>query len=106
MLSPGAPAIVSTNRQALRLVFWFDGDDVRLVSRERVQMTLSTSEGADQGENQAGFWAETRAADGRVLDRRFMHNPMRGDVEVFSDDATTSISRRGTERRSGAFTVV
>jgi hypothetical protein len=91
---------------AVRLIFAYDGDEIRLLSRTRLQMTLPATGEVDVADNQSGFWAEVRQADEQVLFRQPLHDPIRRDVEVFSDDPDRSVSRAPAERAEGAFTVV
>src|SRR5215208_522428 len=91
---------------AVRLIFTYEGDDIRLLSRKRVEMMLPPANVPDADEEQAGFWAEVRRDDGHVLLRKALHDPIRRDAEVFSDDPDRSITRTQLERPEGAFTVV
>jgi len=87
-------------------MFSYDGDDIRLESRELVAMVAPPSDPVDGFENQAGFWTEVRDGQGAVLHRRIMHDPVRRDAEVFSPDPDRSIRRVPDERPSGWFWVV
>jgi hypothetical protein len=91
---------------AVRLIFSYEGDDLRLLSRQRVEMVPPPSDPLEGFEAQKGFWLEVRDAQGAVLHRQIMHAPIRRDAEVFSDDAERSIARIPVERPSGAFAVV
>jgi len=77
---------------AVRLIFEYDGENVRLVSRQHVDMAPPPSDALDGFAGQKGFWAELRGADGGLLYRQVMHDPIRRDVEVFSDDPLQTIS--------------
>ncbi|XVU29036.1 hypothetical protein ACQPZJ_18820 [Actinoplanes sp. CA-054009] len=85
---------------ALRLVFEYDGDDVRVVSRQRVEMTIPAVLDAE-----AGLRAELRTADGGVLERRALP-PIPADVEVFSPEPGRTVERMPVSRPSGVFTVL
>ncbi|XVV16160.1 hypothetical protein ACQP2X_17930 [Actinoplanes sp. CA-131856] len=85
---------------ALRLVFEYDGDDVRVVSRQRVEMTIPAT-----GEGEAGLRAELRTADGGVLERRALP-PIPDGVEVFSPEPGRTVERAPVDRPSGVFTVL
>ena len=91
---------------AVRLIFTYDGDDVTLVSRQRVQMIVPPHDELEKPEEHQGVWAEVRASDGSVLHRSVLHQPIRRDAEVFSDDPEQSMSRVPVERPQGAFTLV
>jgi hypothetical protein len=87
---------------AIRLLFSYDGEEVTLTS-QRLEMALPTSD-LQEPQGRAGFWAEVRDADGKVLDRRAMPDPLRTDVEVFSLGETPRWV--ALDRPQGAFTVV
>src|SRR5262245_29381195 len=91
---------------AIRLTFEYDGDNVRLVSQQRVEMTLPASDPVRGHEGQKGFWYELRDEQNQPLYRRVTHNPMRSDVEVFSDDPAKTVSRQAVPMRKGVFVAV
>jgi hypothetical protein len=97
--APGQPG-------AVRLTFAYEGDDVRLVSRQPVDVSVPPGDPVTGYESEQGFWVETRTADGRTLHRRVMPDPFRGDAEVFSDDPQQSLGRVLLETPSGTFSVL
>jgi hypothetical protein len=103
--STGPPA-PQQGRGAIRLIFEYDGDEVRLISRQHVDMLVSPSDALEGYEGQQGFWAEVRDADGTRLYRQILHDPIRRDAEVFSDDPQQSIARVPVERPTGVFFVL
>jgi hypothetical protein len=93
-------------RGAIRLVFEYEGDTVRLVSQARLQKVLpQTDQSADALAFQ-GTWSEVRDAGGATLDRRVLVDPMPRDAEVFPERLGEEISREPLERPSGVFTVL
>lgn len=94
------------NARAVRLIFSYDGDDIRLESTQRVEMLVPPSDPVEVYESQTGFWTEVRDAQGSVLHRKVMHDPVRRDAEVFSPDPEQSITRVPIERPHGAFAVL
>ncbi|HEX2273611.1 MAG TPA: hypothetical protein VHG90_07045 [Acidimicrobiales bacterium] len=89
---------------AVRLIFAYEGRDLRLVSRQQVDMVTPP---ADRPEGVgAGVWAEVRDVDGQVLDRRAVPDFLRPDVEVFGPDPAPSVARAPVERPRGAFAVL
>ena len=102
---PGEPAR-ERRPGVVRLVFEYEGDDVRLLSRRRVDMLAPPSDTLKGHERQQGFWAEVRSADGSTLYRHVMPDPVRRDVEVFSNDPEQSISRVPVDRPVGVFTLL
>lgn len=92
--------------RSVRLISSYDGDDVRLESRQPVEMLAPPNDPVEGYESQTGFWTEVRDAQGSVLHRRIMHDPVRRDAEVFSPDPERSIARVPIERPHGAFVVL
>lgn len=95
---------------AVRLIFSFDGDDVTLVSRQPVEMTVPavhpTGEEEEGQTAPAEFAAELRGAEDQILYRARMANPLAPHREVFSEGEERTIHRVPVEHPSGAFTVV
>src|SRR4030095_11972246 len=91
---------------AMRLTFSYDGDDVKLVSQEPVNMIVPPSDPVKGYSRQKGFWAELKSDQDKTLYRRVMHNPTRNDAEVFSEDPDQNISREPTPKRKGIFVVL
>jgi hypothetical protein len=98
--------VASESPKAMRLTFSYDGDKVRLVSQQPVEMLIPPSDPVKGFAKQKGFWAELKSAQDKTLYRRVMHNPTRNDAEVFSDDPEQSISREPAPKRKGVFVVV
>jgi hypothetical protein len=84
-----------------------EGNDIRLISRQRVRMVTPPGEPLEGGlEGQYGFWVEVRDEAGRPLRRQLMHDPMRHDAEVFLEDPERSVARIPLERPTGVFAVL
>jgi hypothetical protein len=92
--------------KAVRLTFSYQGDQVKLLSQQPVEMTVAPSDPLKGYEEQKGFWAELKSDKDKTLYRRVLHNPTRNDAEVFSDDPEQSISREPAPKRTGVFVVV
>jgi hypothetical protein len=99
------PSREQPRRRAIRLIFEYEGDEVRLVSRQRVEMYVPPSDDV-KGYEERGLWGEVRRADGAALYRRALSDPMPRTVEVFSNDPEQTIVRVPIERPSGTFVVV
>jgi hypothetical protein len=93
-------------QKAVRLIFSYDGNHVQLISQQPVEMTLPPSDLVSDQEGQQGFWAELKDEKDQTLFRRVMHNPMSGDIEVFSNDPKQTISRHTIPSPKGVFVVV
>jgi hypothetical protein len=92
--------------KAMRLTFSYDGDKVKLVSQQQVEMIVPPSDPVKGFANHKGFWAELKSEQDKTLYRSVMHNPTRNDAEVFSDEPEQSISREPAPKRKGVFVVV
>jgi DNA mismatch repair ATPase MutL len=91
--------------KAVRLTFSYEGDKVKLLSQQAVEMTVPPSDALGYG-GQKGFWAELKSEEDKTLYRHVMHNPTRNDAEVFSPDPAQGITREPAPKRKGVFTVV
>ena len=96
----------ASKTRSVRLIFSYDGDAVRLESRQPVEMVVPPSDPVEDFETPPGFWTEVRDGEGSVLHQQVMRDPIRRDVEVFSPDPERSIARVPIERPHGAFAVL
>jgi hypothetical protein len=88
---------------AYRVIFEYEGNEIRKVSQQRVAMTAPPSHSLSAG-NEVGFWYELHDASDRPLYRRVMQSPILTSVEVFSPDG--SITRHPVTNPRGAFQVI
>lgn len=95
----------SRGKPSVRLIFSYDDDVVRLESKQYVSMVAPASEPVDE-RTRAGFWTEVRDAQGSVVHRRTLHNPVRRYVEVFHLDLQQPITHVPVQRPEGAFAVL
>ena len=91
---------------AWRITFEYDGDDVRVVSQERVEMLAPPDDENLLSQGEAGYWVEVRGDDDSVLYRQVIHDPIKTDAEVFPEDPTQPIERVQLDRPQGVFQVV
>jgi hypothetical protein len=74
-------------KQALRLTFEYDGDDVKLVGTQRLQKVVPPMIGDPPEEGRhSGEWIQIHDADGRQLFTRLLNDPLRTRVEVHDPD--------------------
>jgi hypothetical protein len=106
MPEPRVTHVEKKPAKAIRMIFAFDGEHVHLVSQQAVEMVLPPSDALHGAEGHKGFWYELRDVHDRPLYRRVMHDPMREDVEVFSDDPKHTVGRQTVPNRKGTFVVV
>ena len=88
---------------AVRLIFEYDGDTVRLVLQQPVDVAVTGSDVALT--SPPGHYVEVRARDGQALSRVRVHGGIPPDAEVFGEPGT-AITRTRVDRPQGAFTVV
>ncbi|MFD4415977.1 hypothetical protein [Streptomyces sp. NPDC058476] len=89
------------SNQAVRFRLEYEGRDVRLVSEQRIGMTLPPSDELGEGRH-SGFWYELRDGDNQVLYRKVVYNPLRQDAEVFHPE-TGAPARVPMATESGTF---
>ena len=92
----------STSRGAVRLIFEYDGDTVRLVSQTPVDIDVPDLPPAEES---ADHFVESRSDAGTVLARVPVRGAFSQSAEVFPENHDEEITRVETAPR-GAFTVV
>jgi hypothetical protein len=92
----------SSSAAAVRLIFEYEGDTVRLVSQQPVDVDIPRSAPMGQA---ADHFVETRDDKGAMLARVPVRGAFVQSAEVFPEDHNEEITRVDTEAR-GAFTVV
>jgi hypothetical protein len=90
--------------RAIRLIFEYDGDKVKLVSQQPVDMAVT---GFDLSQTaQLGVFVDSRDSDGRMLARVPARNAFSSSMEVFPEKPGDPISRIDVKKPHGAFTVI
>ncbi len=89
-----------------RLTFAYEGDQVRLVSEQHVNMILPPSDPPELLERQAGFRVILRNERGELVYGRVLSNPFQFDREVFDRDPEHSIRREPNPSPRGTFVVL
>ena len=75
------------NNKALRLTFSYEGNNIQLISQQKIEKVLPPSGPSDNIQpNQTGFWYELTDSNHNILYRQVMDFPIKADTEVFSDD--------------------
>jgi hypothetical protein len=89
---------------AMRLIFEYEGQQVRLVSQQPVDIAIT---GFDIARAQRpGYYIDTRDATGRTLSRVPARDAFSGSTEVFPEQPGEPITRVDVATPRGAFTVV
>jgi len=90
--------------RAMRLIFEYEGDQVRLVSQQPVDVAVT---GFDIARAQhPGYYVDTRNAAGQALARVPARGAFSGTAEVFPEQPGEPITRVDVANPRGAFTVV
>ena len=90
--------------QSVRLIFEYEGDKVRLVSQQVVDMAVT---GFDLPQtDQLAYHVEARDVNDKTLARVPARNAMQQSVEVFPEHPGEPITRHDVPVPKGAFTVV
>jgi len=89
---------------AVRLIFEYDGDDVRLVSQQPVHVAVSGFDLAPAPA--AGHFVELRTAANEPLNRVPVRGAFAASAEVFPERHGDPITRVDVASPKGAFTVV
>lgn len=89
---------------AIRLIFEYEGDEVRLVSQHPVEVAF-TDTGVSQVEH-SSYYVDTRNASGQTLARIKAHGAFATSAEVFPEQHGEPITRVEVPNLKGAFTVV
>ena len=93
-----------TPKAAMRLIFEYDGDNVRLVSQQPVDVAVT---GFDLARAQhPGWYIDTRDAADHALARVPAHGAFPSGAEVFPEQHGEPITRAAGAKPKGAFTVV
>jgi hypothetical protein len=88
------------------MTFSYDGEEIKLLSEQRVTMIVPASHPVDEIESRSGFSVVVRDQNGNPIYRRVLENPMRHNVEVFSLGPGQSIRRAPLDRPKGTFVVL
>ncbi|MFI7103459.1 M64 family metallopeptidase [Streptomyces sp. NPDC050161] len=93
---------------AVRLIFAYEGTDIRPFSSQRIEKTPPPGGplGARRDADGQGLWVEVRDAERQPLYRRGLRDPVPQDVEAFSHAPERPFIRVPLERPRGAFAVV
>jgi hypothetical protein len=88
---------------AVRIVFEYDGEKVRIVSSQRVNMLVPFSDPLVDYAHQQGSWIEVRDREKRPLYRQLLPHMIQSDVEGPSDSPGYPMTRRPVGDPHGMF---
>jgi hypothetical protein len=96
--------MTSPDPMSVRLIFEYEGDQVRLVAQQPVDVVVT---GSDLTREQVpGHYVEVRAGDDATLSRLRVPTAMSASAEVFPAEPGQPIVRTDLPEPRGAFTVV
>ena len=90
--------------RAVRLIFEYEGDRVRLVNQQPLEVAGANVDVATG--DQEGFFVDSRTRSERTLARVPARHAFRSSVEVFPERHDEPITRMDSAQPKGAFTVV
>jgi len=90
-------------RPAIRFVFEYEGDSLRLLAQQAVEMVVADPRPARA--DTPGYYLDARDSEGRTLARVAAHGAFRQSAEVFPERHEDPIARIDVPRQRGAFTV-
>lgn len=90
-------------RQAVRFIFEYEGDQLRLVAQRRVEMVVTETSPANA--EAPGYYLDARDAGERTLARVAAHGAFSRSTEVFPERHEEPIARIEVAAQRGAFTV-
>lgn len=91
-------------RRAVRLIFEYEGEEVRLVTQQPVEMAIPGFDIARV--ERAGYYVDARDEADHTLARVPARNAMDTSTEVFPEQPGEPITRIEVSEPQGAFTVV
>lgn len=89
---------------AVRLIFEYDGDEIRLVSQQAVDVTVPGFDLAQPPH--PGHYVEARTANDEPLSRVPVREAFSRSMEVFPEQPGEPITRTDVDHVRGAFTVI
>jgi hypothetical protein len=102
--TPGEDRGGAAPEGALRLTFSYDRKGIHLEEIQPLEgMPTPPTDPIEHGP-EAGFWYELRDAGGRTLYRQVAHDPLRQEVEVYTEGAP--IDRQAVEGYADTFTLL
>ncbi len=90
--------------RAVRLIFEYEGDQVRLISQTPVEMALTSGDIAHA--EHAEYFVDTRDEANNTLARVSAHGAFASSTEVFPEQHGDPITRVEITNPKGAFTVI
>lgn len=87
--------------KSLRLIFSYEGDNIKLLSSQKVNIIPPPSDDIQENREHSGFWYSLEDNNGRSLYHRVTRQRLHEEVEVFTNERENSIQRRKVENPKG-----
>lgn len=91
---------------AVRLTFEYEGENVRMVSSQKLDMLVPRSDPLAGYQAEHGSWIELRDGEDRPIYRVILRGAIQADVEAPSDEPAHHMTRRVVDRPKGVFVVL
>lgn len=101
----GATGDHRRQQRALRLIFEQRGDELKLVSTQRLNMVVPPPQALVPKRDTRGSWFELRDRENRPVYRRTIDNPQQG-MEVVADGPGDALRRIDDDKNVRAFFVI
>jgi hypothetical protein len=92
--------------KAIRLTFSYEGDNITLVSRQKVDKFLPSSALSVNPPVSSKSWFELSDPQRNLIHTRSLDNLIKKDMEVFSEDPNNSIHRQKIPDIKGTFSIL
>ena len=97
----------SNKTKAKRLTFSYENTNIKLIDQQELEKIIPQSTSLTELENRAvNFWLEITDKKKKILYRQVIENPIKTDIEVFSDQSNESIIRKELSEIKGVFSIV
>jgi len=90
-------------RRAIRFIFEYEGEQVRLVTQQTVDMVVADT--SPPGADAPGYYLDARDSGERTIARVAAHGAFSRSTELFPERHEEPIARIDAQRQRGAFTV-
>ena len=91
---------------AIRLTFSYQGESVKLIKEQTLDMIVPPSHDFEHRKDASGFWVEVLDKKRNTIYRRSSENPIKHYAEVRSDDPDRPLYMERIKDPSGIFTIL
>jgi hypothetical protein len=96
-----------SSTKAKRLTFSYENNNIKLIDEQKIDKIIQQSTPLTELENKrVNFLLEVKDDKNNTLYRQVIENPIKTDIEIFSDQSKESISRKELSEIKGVFSLV